>query len=106
MGICDFVSITVVNCLTDFTLLLFRVICPLEGIVMLIWWIVDEIRLNADPYKEGAFWTFTSTSLINILTQVNFVLLDISSNFECNSVARPHFSHYSFSLSFSFSGLH
>ena len=39
---------------------------------MLIWWIVDEIRLNADPYREGAFWTFTSTSLINILTQVKF----------------------------------
>ena len=50
---------------------------------MLIWWIVDEIRLNADPYREGAFWTFTSTSLINILTQVKFEINFLVSLFHC-----------------------
>ena len=37
---------------------------------MIIWWIVDEIRLNADPYKEYPFWVFTTTSLITIVTEV------------------------------------
>ena len=52
---------------------LFRFICPIEGIGMIIWWIVDEIRLNADPYKEYPFWVFTTTSLITILTEVRLM---------------------------------
>ena len=48
----------------------FSVICPIEGLGMIVWWIVDEVRLNLDPYKEFPFWVFTTTSLITILTEV------------------------------------
>ena len=47
-----------------------RFVCPLEGLGMLVWWVVDEIRLNSDAYSGKPFWTFTPTSLICILTQV------------------------------------
>ena len=51
--------------------LLYRFVCPIEGIGMLIWWVVDEIINNSDPYYPNQpWWEFTPTSLITIVTQV------------------------------------
>ena len=49
----------------------YRCIAPIEGIGMLIWWLVDEIINNSDPYYPNSpWWEFTPTSLISIVTQV------------------------------------
>lgn len=48
-----------------------RCVCPIEGIGMLIWWLIDSIINESDPYEEpGAWWMFHTTSLFMVFTQV------------------------------------
>ena len=50
--------------------LLCRVIAPIEGVVLIIWWMVTEILDNGDTW-----WQITSDSLAVTLSEWAFVLL-------------------------------
>ena len=56
--------------------------CPIEGIGTILWWIIDEMVNKSDPYGS-AWWEFTPTSLINIITQVCGITHDIQDIFAC-----------------------
>ncbi len=67
----SFIIINIIITIIEPIQLLYRFICPIEGIGMLLWWIIDEMINNSDPYYPNQpWWEFTSTSLITIVTQV------------------------------------
>ena len=50
-----------------------RFIAPIEGVGMLVWWIVDQVINNSDPYVPNTpWWQYTPTSLIMVVSQVRY----------------------------------
>ena len=45
-----------------------RVIAPIEGVGLIVWWIVEEIVTNTDT-----FWQFSRDSLAMVLSQVSWL---------------------------------
>ena len=54
----------------------YRFICPIEGVGMFIWSVVEDIVNNSDQYYPNhPWWEFTETSFLMTFTQVNQALL-------------------------------